>query len=308
MTTETIGWPVKTREIVTGVFDSTRWNSFAFRDDDIVIATWAKTGTTWMQQIVSELVLGPDHAGIGVVASPWVDWRIVPFEPMLEQLQAQTHRRFLKTHLPIDALVFSPRAKYIYVGRDARDVVWSYHNHSVNYADALLEQFNTPPGLPGQPMTRPQSDVRTYYLDWLRTGEFEGSPDFPSFWENVQGWWNVRELPNVLLVHFANLKADLVGEMRRIAQFLGVEVDEASWPVIAEHCSFEHMRAVFSGIEQMQMSFKGGGRTFINQGTNGRWKDVLSAAEAAMCDEVAAARLTPDCAHWLRTGELQAGP
>ena len=303
MSNEAIGWPVKTHEIVTGVFDSTRWNGFAFRDDDIVIATWAKTGTTWMQQIVSELVLGPD-AGIGVIASPWIDWRVQPFEPMLAQVEAQTHRRFLKTHLPIDALVFSPRAKYIYVGRDARDVIWSFYNHSVNYADPLVEAYNTPPGLPGQPLTRPGCDVRTWYLDWLRTGELEGSTAVPSFWENVQGWWDARKLPNVLMVHFANLKADLVREMRRIAGFLDVEVDEASWPVIAEHCSFDYMKAAFSKIEQLEMSFKGGGGTFIHQGTNGRWKDVLTAGEAARCDEVAAAHLTPDCAHWLRTGEL----
>ena len=46
------GWPVKTRELHNHHFDSTAWNDFAFRDDDIVIATYAKAGTTWTQQIV----------------------------------------------------------------------------------------------------------------------------------------------------------------------------------------------------------------------------------------------------------------
>lgn len=48
-------WPRKTREMHNHHFDSTIWNDFGFRDDDIVIATYAKSGTTWMQQIVSQL-------------------------------------------------------------------------------------------------------------------------------------------------------------------------------------------------------------------------------------------------------------
>jgi aryl sulfotransferase len=42
----TLEWPRKTREIQNCICDSTRWNGFNFRDDDIVIATYAKTGTT----------------------------------------------------------------------------------------------------------------------------------------------------------------------------------------------------------------------------------------------------------------------
>lgn len=41
--------PVKTREMHNHHMDSTIWNDFSFRDDDIVIATYAKSGTTWMQ-------------------------------------------------------------------------------------------------------------------------------------------------------------------------------------------------------------------------------------------------------------------
>jgi aryl sulfotransferase len=306
MTTNTRSTPVKTRELVSAFFDSTRWNELALREDDIVIATWGKTGTTWTQQIISQLVLGPDAGFVGDGASPWVDMRVVPFEPMLAQIEAQTHRRFLKTHLPLDALVFSPKAKYIVVGRDARDVVWSLYNHSLNYTDGLLGAFNDPPGLPGQPVARPDCDVRAYYLDWLETGQFRGAPDYPDFWSHIQGWWDAQSQPNVLLVHFSRLKADLVGEMRRIARFLDIEVAEADWPVIAEHCSFDYMKGAARQIEQLEFAFKGGGNTFINKGTNGRWKDILSAQEAARCDEVAAARLTPACAHWLRTGELPA--
>ena len=52
MGTTAIPWLQKQRELHNHHFDSTIWNDFAFRDDDIIIATHGKSGTTWVQQIV----------------------------------------------------------------------------------------------------------------------------------------------------------------------------------------------------------------------------------------------------------------
>lgn len=124
MATTTV-MPVKQREMHNHHMDSTIWNEVKFRPDDIIIATYGKSGTTWMQQIVGQLVLGPDPDLKAPELSPWMDLRALPKEVKLAQIEAQTHRRFLKTHLPVDALVVSPEAKYIYVARDGRDMVWS---------------------------------------------------------------------------------------------------------------------------------------------------------------------------------------
>jgi aryl sulfotransferase len=127
-----IEWPKKTREFHNHHFDSTIWNDFKFRDDDIIIATYGKSGTTWMQQIVSQLLFdGAENLDVSEM-SPWLDLRVPPKEEKLAAVEAQIHRRFLKTHLPVDALVFSPQAKYIYIGRDGRDIVWSLYNHHAN--------------------------------------------------------------------------------------------------------------------------------------------------------------------------------
>ena len=84
--------------------------------------------------------------------SPWLDLRVPPKAVKLPVVEAQTHRRFLKTHLPVDALVFSPRAKYIYIGRDARDVVWSFYNHHVNANETWYSALNDTPGRVGPPI------------------------------------------------------------------------------------------------------------------------------------------------------------
>lgn len=295
-------WPKKTREFQTALVDSTRWNGFRFREGDIVVATWGKSGTTWMEQIVSQLVLDA-RAGLLPGAGGWVELRVVPLDQMRERLEAQTHRRYLKTHLPIDALVFSPIAKYIYVGRDARDIVWSAYNHHAGYTQTALDAFNNLPGRVGPPLARPDCDVREYYRRFLDTGDMPGFGLAP-FWSHVQGWWDVRRLPNVLLVHFNNLKADMPQEIRRVASFLDIRIDEALRPAVIEHCSFDYMRNAAREDSVFDRLWQAGRDTFFHRGTNGRWKDVLSEEEIRRCDEIAGRRLSPDCARWLGTGEL----
>jgi aryl sulfotransferase len=296
--------PVKTREMHNHHFDSTVWNDLALRDDDIIIATYAKSGTTWTQQIVAQLLFN-GAAGLDVAdMSPWVDLRVPPKEVKLPVLETQAHRRFLKTHLPVDALRFSPHAKYIYIGRDGRDVVWSMYNHHANANELWYDVLNNTPGRVGPPIEPPPTSIRRYFHDWL---ERDGHPFWP-FWENVRSWWEIRDLPNVMMLHFSELKADMPGQIRRIAAFLGIPIDETRWPAILEHCSFEYMkRHAERTVPLGGVFWDGGAQTFINKGTNGRWRDVLSPDECAKYDRRALAELGPDCAHWLETGEILTG-
>jgi aryl sulfotransferase len=123
--------PIKTREIHNHHFGLTIWNDFEFRDDDIIISTYAEAGTTWMQQIVAQLLFSGDPDLEVAEMSPLMDLRLPPKAVKLKFVAEQTHRRFLQTHLPVDALRFSAKAKFIYIGRDATDVIWSMYNHPV---------------------------------------------------------------------------------------------------------------------------------------------------------------------------------
>jgi aryl sulfotransferase len=294
--TQSIEWPTKTREMHNHHFDSTIWNHFRFREDDIVIATYAKSGTTWMQQIVGQLIFGGDPDIEVAAMSPWLDLRVPPGEEKLPAVEAQTHRRFIKTHLPVDALVFSPRAKYIYVGRDGRDVVWSMYNHHANANQAWYEALNDTPGRVGPPIEPPPADVRQYWRDWM---DRDGHPFWP-FWENVRSWWGIRNLPNVLLVHFADLKRDMPDQMRGIARFLGIPINESRWDQVVEYCSFDWMKRNASKSAPLGGVFwDGGAQVFINRGTNGRWADTLTAEDVRAYESRAIAELGPECARWL---------
>lgn len=298
-----IQWPVKTRELHSHHFDSTVWNDLDFRNDDIVIATYAKSGTTWMQQIVGQLLFAGDPDVKVAEISPWVDLRVPPKTIKLPEIEAQTHRRFLKTHLPVDALRFSPAAKYIYIARDGRDVVWSLYNHHVHANAIWYEALNDTPGRVGPPIEPRPGDIRQYWRDWL---ECDGYP-FWSYWESVRSWWRIRDLPNVRLIHFADLKRDLPGEIRSLARFLAIEIDESQWERIVEHCTFDWMKRHAPNSAPAGGAFwDAGADTFIHKGVNGRWRDTLSDDESARYAQRARSELGSACARWLATGEQSA--
>jgi aryl sulfotransferase len=292
-------WPTKKRELVTRYFDSTVWNEFEFRDDDIVIATYAKSGTTWMQQIVGQLIFNGDPDVEVHALSPWLDMRILDTVELVARLKAQRSRRFIKTHLPIDALVYSPRAKYIFVARDGRDTVWSYYDHQSNLTPESLGKMNTGPAWLGPRVTHPSGSMRDYFLEWL---ERDGYPLWP-FWTHIGGWCGLSHLPNLLIVHYADLKSALPLQVRRIADFLGIAIEEERLPRILDHCSFDYMKANADHlVANGDARYKDGAKSFINKGTNGRWRNVLRPADIAHYEERAKNRLGERLAAWLAGG------
>ena len=113
--------------------DSNRWDGFRFRDDDIVISTPSKSGTTWMQNIVGMLVLGTTEFDrpMGMI-SPWLDMTTRPLAEVTGLLDAQEHRRFVKTHTPLDGLPRHDRVTYLTVIRHPLQVVRSMEDHLAN--------------------------------------------------------------------------------------------------------------------------------------------------------------------------------
>src|SRR5215467_14216172 len=125
------------RIVHSRVYDSRVWERWRPRSDDIIIATYAKCGTTWMQRIVCMLVFQSAEAKPLHEVSPWFEMRPgPPLEKRFADAEAQTHRRFLKTHLPHDALPIHDGVKFIHVARDGRDAALSFHNHLFNFTAA----------------------------------------------------------------------------------------------------------------------------------------------------------------------------
>ena len=299
MTSGGIQYPEKTRESQHHLLDSTIWNEFKFRDDDIIIGTYSKSGTTWVQQIVAQLLWqGAENVNVADI-SPWIDCRFPAKEERLALLEAQTHRRFFKSHLPVDTLVFSPQVKYLYIGRDGRDVLWSLYNHHLKMKEDVIQSIDAVPERTGPPLGYAPDSVLPYFRDWL---ERDGYPWWP-YWGHIRSWWQIKDLPNVMLLHFADLKADMPGEIRRMAAFLDIAIDESTWAAILEHCSFDYMKK--HGHQSVPFGgdlWEGGAKTFMHKGTIGKWRDVLTPEDITRYERMAQEELGKVCADWLAFG------
>jgi aryl sulfotransferase len=286
--------------------DSTRWDSFVPRDGDVIIANWGKSGTTWLQQIASELILGDCSKGSLNQVSPWIENRFVPLDTMLEVLESQTHRRFMKSHLPADALVFRPSTRYIYIGRDGRDAVWSWRNHHLKLRSTIYDDMKKVSGNDGFDLEPPSGDARAYFLKWL---EDDGYPLWP-FFSHVRLWWSLRHLPNVLVIHFEDLKRDLEGSAGKIARFLGQDVSPAEIRRIGSRASFSFMKAhARELLPEHDRMMDGGAETFINRGEGGEWQTLLRPEDIAAYESRMLSELDEECARWLsRPYSIDASP
>lgn len=300
--------PKRTRTYKNHSLNSPAWDGFKSRAGDVIITTALKAGTTWMQTIVGNLIFqGQEMPGALWQLTPWLDSRGgEPLEGKLKLLDAQTHRRFLKTHLPLDALPYYPEAKYIYVGRDGRDVFMSLWNHYRHLEPHVIDWFNRYPERADDPYPVCPDDIHEFFQMWMTKSWFSWEHDGYPFWSlfyHLQSWWDYQHLPNILFVHFNDLLADLDGQIRTIADYLGIEIDEALWPTLVDKATFKTMKANAENVVFGDGNFlTGGARRFLHKGTNGRWKGVLREDELDQYEKVVTDRLSLDSKKWLEFG------
>jgi aryl sulfotransferase len=332
------------------VEDSGRWLGFRFRPGDIVISTRRKTGTTWIQMICALLIFqDPDLPDSLWNLSPWLDNRAEPHDAVYAQLAEQRHRRFIKTHTPLDGLPLHPDVTYIVTGRHPVDAFVSLCHHNEVIAPPAAgpppggfppgpprlggpprpggppPPFGPPPGAPppsgrppsGPPPAAPPSPPPTP----LRTPEPLTSPEMlhdavltwiaddadprldldslPGFLAHLSDAWTRRDEPNVLLVHYDDLLADLPGQMRLLADRLGIDVPEESWPALTAAATFERMRDRADQIVQTPPGLVTDVAAFFRRGTSGAWRDILSDDELAGYYQRTARLLPADLLRWL---------
>jgi aryl sulfotransferase len=292
--------------------DSSRWEGFEHRPGDVLICTSYKAGTTWMQMICAQLILQtPELEEPLTVLSPWLEMRLNPHQEILDTFAAQTHRRFIKTHTPLDGLPYREDVTYLYCGRDPRDVFMSLTNHLANSnMEAIMKiaaerdiEMNDPPEIP--------EDPNDLFPMWMTVPMFEWEKDGFPYWSHFnhgRTFWDFRHLPNLHFFHYADLKADLEGEMRRLAGLLDIEVDEDLWPELVQAAGFESMKAKADMLapESNNEAWLSNSR-FFNKGTSGQWRDALTAENLALYDSLKVERMGPELTEWMEQGSRLAG-
>jgi aryl sulfotransferase len=142
-------------------------------------------------------------------------------------------------------------------------------------------------------------DVHGFFAIWLA---------MLGLLEHVASFWALRRQSNVLFVHYNDLKDDLPGECRRLAAFLDIAVPERLWPGVVERSTFSWMRDHGDRIGPFDQFFEGGATGFLFKGTNGRWRDVLTADELGAYDRRVTEVLPPAGGLWLERGRRAVEP
>ena len=275
--------------------DSARWLGFPFRDGDIVISTRSKTGTTWVQMICALLIFGEPQlpAPLGRL-SPWLDHLVTPREKVFALLAAQQHRRFIKTHTPLDGLPLDPRVSYLVAARHPLDMAVSlYHHHANIDKESLRRQIGgpEPPARPPQP-----EPLHEWLLWWIGsdTGPAGDLDSLPFLMWHFAGAWARRLEPNILLVHYANLCADLDGQMRWLAGRLGINIPVDDWPALVRAATFENMSRNADQLVPAPGLFKSNA-AFFRRGRSGAGHEILSSAEIARYHARVSGMAPPTC-------------
>jgi aryl sulfotransferase len=298
----------------TLICDSARWVGFTFRPDDIVISTSPKCGTTWMQMLCALLVFQDPHFDRPLTEiSPWLDQQTASVDSVFALLDAQRHRRFIKTHTPFDGLPLDDRVTYICVGRDPRDVALSMDHHWDNMdLDAVLRVRAAAVGdddvsefLANSPVLARPDDARTRFLAWV---DNDGpvtttSSSLGAVVHHVETFWTERGRDNVALFHYSDLERDLVGEMTRLATLLDVSIGESRVAELAEAARFDAMkqRAPELAPNSDVGIFRDLG-SFFHAGRSGQWRDLLGPGDLDHYDARLRELAGPDLAAWLQAG------
>ncbi len=262
--------------------DSGRWNGFAFRQGDIVISTRSKSGTTWLQMICAVLIFkAPDPPAPLAALSPWLDSLTTPTAEVYARLEAQQHRRFIKTHTPLDGIPIDERATYIVVAREPLDMAVSLYHQGDNLNRIRVRQLTGQQEPVESPQARPP--LHEWLLNWIDkdVSHSDQMDSLPGVMWHLSDAWARRDQPNVILMHYDDLLLDLAGEMHRLALRLGIEVPAQLWPTLVEAATFASMRSRADKLSPNSSGILKSPTAFFRRGVTGSGRQLLTDSEMA---------------------------
>lgn len=285
------------------VSDSARWSKFEHRPGDIVISTPPKCGTTLMQMMCALLVFdGPDFPGRLDDLSPWLDMNTRSDDEVLAEVDAMTHRRFLKTHTPLDGIPEWPDVTYVVVGRDPRDVFVSWEHHSANVdSDRFVSAVDRSVGLEKvAPFLDERPDTMAERLDhWLVDDSPTSTMSLAVVVGHLDVAWQRRDRDNVLLFHFEELRDTRAEAMRRLAEGLGLAVPRSRIDELAEAASLEQMRSRADDLAPNTKAILADTAGFFRSGESGEGRAIMTPDQHAVYERRMTELASPDLRDWL---------
>lgn len=245
---------------------------------DVVVGTYPKCGTTWVQYIVYLLCARGRPLGPGA--------KLADAFPHIEEVgraavEALPAPRLIKTHLPATLFPVVPEARYVYVVRNPFDCVVSFYHHTRGFP----RHYDFADG-----------EFAAFFECFVR-----GEVDFGDYFDHLASWHAHVEDANVLRVTFESLKTDAAARIVEIGRFLGgAAAASAADPAVVAAVAAESGFASMSRDQQRWSSARPADEPFVRAGRVGDWRDYLSPSQAARLLErfEHSTRGTPAAALW----------
>ena len=284
------------REYRNAVMDNRRWAQFKSRPDDIFVCTPAKCGTTWMQALVASLIFGKSGMDVGIDdISIWLDPGFRDQAPISAIFDAQSHRRCIKTHTPLDGIKYDPNCLYFAVYRHPVDAHFSMRRHAHNMKFDLFDG-------------RFPDDLSLSFACFLEEVSPQNKADgitLASIVHHYKTFRSWEHQPNVHMFHYADMQRNLRSHTAHIAKVLGYDYDKSLLDDISASLQFERMQANARKSQehsvQSSATFKDPA-AFFDSGTSRKWEGKLNDTDLRAYQLMLAELLSQNDAYWLENG------
>ncbi|KAK7893380.1 hypothetical protein WMY93_022532 [Mugilogobius chulae] len=239
------------------------WEQFTFRPDDIIVATYPKSGTNWTLDLVPLVLSGGDSSLVDSVPT----WKRTPLigekdEGLCVISETQPSPRIMASHFHYNAMpesFFQVKPKVINVMRNPKDVLVScfhYFKRDTNY------------------------HVASSLTDFLHLF-LEGEVSFSSWFDHVKSWLNVEDKSHILYLTYEDMLQDLPQAIKKTAEFLDKPLEDEAIERITDRCLFKNMKKHNTFKDQILDH-----SAFYRKGIAGDWKNHLSEKEGQLVDAV----------------------
>ncbi|XP_075056747.1 amine sulfotransferase-like [Mixophyes fleayi] len=245
---------------------------FKIRDDDVFMITFPKSGTIWMQQILSLIYSEGHRNGTEQIETskrvPWIDFSSLNNDVKYDHDSRPSPRLFTShlSYLFVPQGLRNKKAKVIYVMRNPKDVMKSlYHFEAIAVH------------------TQKSPDFDHFFKKFLAGDVLAGS-----WFDHVRGWYTHKDDFNILFVKYEDMIKDLHSVVKQICTFLGKELDDESLDIVVNRATFKKMQkdplANKENVPEEYLNLQNG--NFMRKGTIGDWKNIFTVAQSEAFDKI----------------------
>lgn len=260
--------------------------TFEFRSDDVLVMTFPKSGTTWMQEILWTMLHNPNldnpiaskalllrsidiSCDMMLDGEIWDTVKLDSFDEMFNTLcpgknpmdglsrqclEATPGRRVMKSHYPFQLMRkdLLEKTKVVYVARNPKDVIVSFY-HFVR----VLRLFSY------------TGSFEDFVKDFMNTDLI-----YMPYWPHVKGAWDLRHHPNLHFVFYEEMQTDIMAELQKLNEFTQANLTPKQLEDIANYTTFSKMKSrgepVKDPMYDENLLEKSG--AYFRKGTMGDWK------------------------------------